>query len=284
MSAPPIFRLVGERRVSVVRDAAAVWRVFDDDPVGSCMVAARVADHGIDSTSIGGELWTLGGVEESLCFAGANLIPLRGAPADLNAFADEAMSGARRCSSLVGRAEQVMPMWERLESAWGPARDVRDHQPLLALSAHPNCDIDPAVRQVRPDELDAYLVAAVDMFIGEVGVDPRLGDGGRGYRRRVASLIAAGRAWARFEQGHVVFKAEVGSQSPRVGQIQGVWVHPEWRGLGLGTAGTATVAAVVVGSGRTASLYVNSFNTVARAAYARVGFNQVGTFATVLLD
>ncbi|OBI20275.1 GCN5 family acetyltransferase [Mycobacterium sp. E2327] len=284
MSAPPIFRLVGERRVSVVRDAAAVWRVLNDDPVGSCMVAARVADHGIEPNSIGGELWTRRGPDESLCFAGANLIPLRGGPADLNAFADEAMSATRRCSSLVGRANLVMPMWERLESAWGPARDVRDHQPLMALTSHPNCDIDPGVRQVRPDELDAYLVAAVDMFIGEVGVDPRLGDGGRGYRRRVASLIAAGRAWARFEHGQVIFKAEVGSQSPGVGQIQGVWVHPEWRGQGLGTAGTATVAAVIVATGRVASLYVNSFNTVARAAYARVGFAEVGTFATVLLD
>jgi hypothetical protein len=29
MSAPPIFRLIGDRRVSVVRDAAAVSRVFD---------------------------------------------------------------------------------------------------------------------------------------------------------------------------------------------------------------------------------------------------------------
>ncbi len=284
MSAPPLFRLAGERRVSVLRDAAAVWRVFDEDPVGSCMVAARVADHGVDPTAIGGELWTLRGAEESLCFAGANLIPLRGAPADMDAFADAAMGATRRCSSLVGRAELVMRMWERLSSAWGPARDVRDHQPLLALTKHPNCDIDPGVRQVRPDELDAYLVAAVDMFIGEVGVDPRMGDGGRGYRRRVASLIAAGRAWARFEQGEVVFKAEVGSQSPGVGQIQGVWVHPEWRGLGLGTAGTATVAGVIVGSGRIASLYVNGFNTVARAAYARVGFADVGTFATVLLD
>ncbi|OBI55072.1 GNAT family N-acetyltransferase [Mycobacterium sp. E787] len=284
MSAPPIMRLVGERRVSVVRDAAAVWRVLDADPVGSCMVAARVADHGIEPNSIGGELWTRRGPDESLCFAGANLIPLRGAPADLNAFADEAMSGTRRCSSLVGRAQLVMPMWERLAPVWGPARDVRDDQPLMALTRHPNCDIDVGVRQVRPDELDAYLVAAVDMFIGEVGVDPRIGDGGRGYRRRVASLIAAGRAWARFEHGQVVFKAEVGSQSPGVGQIQGVWVHPEWRGQGIGTAGTATVAAVIVGSGRIASLYVNNFNTVARAAYARVGFTEVGTFATVLLD
>jgi uncharacterized protein len=284
MSAPPIHRLVNERRVSLVRDGAAVRRVLDDDPIGSCMVAARVADYGIDPNSIGGELWTRRGPEESLCYAGANLIPLRGRLSDLNAFADAAMSASRRCSSLVGRAELVMPMWQRLEPAWGPARDVREQQPLMSLSTMPTCAIDVGVRQVRPDELDSYLVAAVDMFIGEVGVDPRLGDGGRGYRRRVASLIAAGRAWARFEHGEVVFKAEVGSQSPAVGQIQGVWVHPEWRGQGLGTAGTATLAAVIVGTGRIASLYVNDFNTVARATYDRVGFIEVGTFATVLLD
>jgi predicted GNAT family acetyltransferase len=194
------------------------------------------------------------------------------------------MSTTRRCSSLVGRAELVLPMWRRLEHAWGPARDVREHQPLMALDGAPQCAVDPAVRPVRIEELDAYLVAAVDMFIGEVGVDPRLGDGGRGYRRRVAALIAAGRAWARFERGEVVFKAEVGSQSPAVGQIQGVWVHPDCRGRGLGAAGTATLAAAVVCGGRTASLYVNGFNTVARATYARIGFRQVGTFATVLLD
>ena len=233
MSAPPLFRLVDERRVSVVRDAAAVRRVLDEDPVGSCMVASRVAEHGVEPSAIGGELWTRRRASESLCYAGANLIPLRGDLHDLNAFADKAMSTARRCSSLVGRAEFVMPMWRRLEHAWGPARDVREHQPLMALSTAPQSPIDPAVRPVRIDELDAYLVAAIDMFIGEVGVDPRIGDGGRGYRRRVAGLIAAGRAWARFERGQVVFKAEVGSQSPSVGQIQGVWVHPDWRGRGL---------------------------------------------------
>jgi predicted GNAT family acetyltransferase len=284
MSAPPIRRLVSERRVSVVRDGAAVRRVFDDDPIGSCMVAARVADHGLDANSIGGELWTRRGPDESLCYAGANLIPLRGQLTDLYAFADAALTASRRCSSLVGRAELVLPMWQRLERAWGPARDVRENQPLMSLNRMPTCDIDPEVRQVRPDEIDTYLVAAIDMFIGEVGVDPRIGDGGRGYRRRVANLIAAGRAWARFENGEVVFKAEVGSQSPSVSQIQGVWVHPEWRGKGLGTAGTATLAAVIVGTGRIASLYVNGFNTVARATYDRVGFVEVGTFATVLLD
>jgi len=284
MSAPPIFRLVDERRVSVARDSAAVRRVFDSDPVGCCMVAARVAEHGIDPPAIGGELWTRIGADESLCYAGANLIPLRGSPTDMHAFADKAMGVARRCSSIVGRAEYVLPMWRRLEHTWGPARDVREQQPLMAMASRPSGPIDLNVRRVRVDELEPYLVAAIDMFIGEVGIDPRLGDGGRGYRRRVAGLIAAGRAWARFEHGKVIFKAEVGSQSPAVGQIQGVWVHPEYRGRGLGSAGTAAVVANVVDSGRMASLYVNDFNTVARSAYARVGFAEVGTFATVLLD
>src|SRR6202453_2465025 len=123
MSAPPVFRLIGDRRVSVVRDVAAVW---------PGMVAARVADHGLDPNSMGGELWTRRGADESLCFAGANLIPLRGGPADLTAFADEAMSGTRRCSSLVGRADLVMPMWERLETGWGPGRDGRAGPALRA--------------------------------------------------------------------------------------------------------------------------------------------------------
>jgi predicted GNAT family acetyltransferase len=284
MSAPSLIRSVDGRRVSVARDAVAVARVLADDPVACCMVAARVADHGVDPAVIGGELWTRRRVEDSLCYAGPNLIPLRGAPADLRAFAEQALSTPRRCSSLVGPADLVLPMWERLEQGWGPARDVRDRQPLMALHSRPRCAHDPGVRRVRVDELDAYLVAAVDMFIGEVGVDPRAGDGGRGYRRRVATLIAAGRAFARFDNGRVVFKAEIGSQSPSVGQIQGVWVHPEWRGRGLGTAGTAAVAAGVLRGGRSASLYVNDYNVVARSSYARVGFREVGTFATVLLD
>ncbi|MFM8597965.1 MAG: GNAT family N-acetyltransferase [Mycobacterium sp.] len=284
MSAPPLAPPIGGRRISVVRDASAVSRVLAADPVAACMVAARVAEHGLDPRGIGGELWTRWHAESSLCFAGANMIPLRGGPADLVAFADQALRTTRRCSSLVGRADLVLPMWDRLQHGWGPARDVRDRQPLLALTGRPRTPVDPAVRRVRSEELDAYLVAAVDMFINEVGIDPRAGDGGRGYRRRVAGLIAAGLAYARFEDGRVVFKAEIGSQSPRVGQIQGVWVHPEWRGHGLGTAGTAAVASAVLGSGRTASLYVNDFNRVARSAYARVGFVEVGTFATVLLD
>ncbi|WP_084530160.1 GNAT family N-acetyltransferase [Nocardia crassostreae] len=266
------------------RDLTQVLRVLDTDPVATCMVAARLQEYGLDSRGAYGELWSRGGPGESLCFSGANLVPLRGDRTDLRAFADRAVRGPRICSSVVGRRELALPLWELLCEHWGPPRDLRADQPLLALDKPAGVQPDLQVRRVRPEEIDRYLVAAVAMFTEEIGVDPRAGDGGRSYRRRVASLIESGRAWARFEDGEVVYKAEVGALSRRTGQIQGVWVHPERRGRGVGTMGTAAVANVVVASGRTASLYVNCYNEAARRAYAKVGFRQIATFATVLLD
>lgn len=266
------------------RDLAQVLRVLDDDPVACCMVAARIQECGLDTQCGQGELWSRGGPADSLCFSGVNLVPLRGDRDALRAFADRAIRWPRICSSVVGRQELALPLWEMLVDHWGPARELRGSQPLLALSGIAPAPADPRVRQVRLDELEPYLEAAIAMFIEEVGVDPRAGDGGRAYRRRVAGLIESGRAWARFEDGAVVFKAEVGAQSRHTGQIQGVWVHPEHRGHGFGTAGTAAVANAVVASGRIASLYVNDFNEIARRAYRAVGFRQIATFATVMLD
>jgi predicted GNAT family acetyltransferase len=271
------------------RDARSVRAALATDPVMSCMVAARIENGGLDPWRLGGELWGFarspggrdGGLD-GLCFSGANLVPLCGGRSAIRAFADRAARRARSCSSMVGPADQVLGLWSELCESWGPAREERPNQPLMVLAGHPLVPEDPLVRPVRSDELDRYLPAAVAMFIEEVGVDPRLPDGGAGYRARVAELIAAGRAFVRFEAGEVVFKAEIGAMSSTVGQIQGVWVHPDWRGQGLAAGATAAVVAWLRRMGRVASLYVNAYNVPARAAYRRVGFTQVGCFATVL--
>lgn len=264
------------------RDRSKVRSALDADPVAACMVASRVETVGVESWRLGGELWGVGGRLDGLCFSGANLVPLRGERSAVRAFADRARRQRRTCSSLVGRRELVLPLWDELAEHWSGAREVRPDQPLMATESLPAITPDPTVRQARSPELERYLPAAIAMFVEEVGVDPRLGDGGMGYRARVAELIETGRAFVRFEHGEVVFKAEIGALSSQVGQIQGVWVHPEWRGRGLGQAGTAAVVEHLVRAGRIASLYVNAFNNPARAAYARVGFQQIGSFATVL--
>lgn len=280
---------LGGARLLTDRDLAGVQAMLDADPVASCMVSARVEVAGLEPWRLGGEMWGTdsrplrSGRLDGLCFAGPNMVPLRGSQAALRVFADRAIRRGRMCSSLVGPAEQVLGLWEELAPDWGPAREVRADQPLMAMTSAPAVPVDPLVRPVRPDELDRYLPAAIAMFMEEVGVDPCADDGGLSYRARVAELIAGGRAFARFEKGDVVFKAEIGSLCAKVGQIQGVWVHPDRRGHGLATQGTAAVVdRLVRGLGRSASLYVNNFNTPAQAAYRRVGFRQVGRYATVL--
>jgi uncharacterized protein len=277
-----------QARVLDADDEGAVRDLLAIDPVGTCMLAGRVETHGTAAATLGAPLWGLhtGRRLDAVCLAGANLIPFARPGSEreaAGAFAERARRAGRRCSTIVGPAASVLPLWELLAPSWGPAREVRCRQPLLAIEGPPAVPVEPRVRPVRVDELDTLLPAAVAMFTEEVGVSPTRVDGGAAYRARVAELVRAGQSLAWIEDGRVLFKADVGAVSRAACQLQGVWVAPQFRGQGIGQRATAAV----VEYARTAiapvvSLYVNDYNLAARAAYDRVGFRQVGTYSSVL--
>ncbi|MGZ4597802.1 MAG: GNAT family N-acetyltransferase [Actinomycetes bacterium] len=272
-------------RVLRQSDLDQVLALFARDPVAHVFVESRVRAVGLEPARLGGELWghVVDGRIEAVCHAGANLVPVEAGPEAVRIFADRARRQGRRCASIVGPREAVAPMWELLEPSWGPARDVRERQPVMATRTPSTVAADPHVRLVQPDEIDLLLPACVAMFTEEVGVSPTAVDGGGAYRARVAELIRSGRSFARIEDGRVMFKAEIGSVSSAACQVQGVWVAPELRGRGLSVPGMATV---VNESLRTiapvVSLYVNDYNAAARATYRRVGLTDRGTFMSVL--
>jgi uncharacterized protein len=265
-------------------DVPAVGRLLDTEPIAGAQVAERVFGSTGAWWRHEARIFGYGPARrpEALCWLGANLVPVRASQSAVAAFADVIAPEPRACSSIVGSADAVLGMWQRLAPQWGPARDVRDCQPLLAIDTLAEAMPDPQVRLVRPDEIDALYPASVAMYTEEVGVPPA-GAHDPSYRERVRDLVRTRRAYARFAGREVVFKAEVAIVTRHTAQIQGVWVAPEWRGRGLATAGMATVVNDVLRRiAPTVSLYVNDYNTPARRAYARCGFRQVGTFATVL--
>ncbi|MGN6473024.1 MAG: GNAT family N-acetyltransferase [Mycobacteriales bacterium] len=272
-------------RVLDDRDLPAVLDLLDLDPVGNVFVASRVNAAGLAPERLGAQLWGFGtgSKPSSLCYSGANLIPIGADETALRAFAEHAVRQGRRCSSIVGPADMVRVMWQALEPHWGPARDVRMCQPLMATTAYSPVPPDTAVRRVRVDEIEKLLPASIAMFTEEVGVSPVAGDGGALYRARVRELVSAGRAFARFEGDRVVFKAEIGAATNAACQVQGVWVEPSLRGRGLSVPGMAAVVASCLRDIAPAvSLYVNDFNAPARRAYERVGFAEIGCFASIL--
>src|SRR6478735_10805762 len=105
--------------------APVVARVLESSPVVSCLVAARFEQVGMDRSGLGGQFWGVGGGRDGLCFDGANLVPLSGDDHAMRMFAAAAGRRDRRCGSIIGPAEMVLPLWDRLEPRWGSARDVR---------------------------------------------------------------------------------------------------------------------------------------------------------------
>ncbi|TXL84128.1 GNAT family N-acetyltransferase [Streptomyces sp. IB2014 016-6] len=267
-------------------ELGAALAILESEPVANAFVASRVQAAGLDPWRLGGEMWGwyADGRLRSLCYSGANLVPICASPEAVRAFAERARRTGRRCSSIVGPAEPTAQLWRLLEPNWGPAREVRANQPLMVTERVPETvRPDPLVRRIRKEELETIMPACVAMFTEEVGISPLAGDGGLLYQARVAELVGAGRSFARIDDGKVIFKAEIGAATSHACQIQGVWVAPEFRGQGLSESGMAAVVRYALADvAPVVSLYVNDYNTPARASYRRVGFREVGAFMSVL--
>jgi predicted GNAT family acetyltransferase len=272
-------------RLLTDRDRDEALALCDRDPVANVFVSARIRASGLDPMRLGAQIWGYhdAGRLVSACYVGANMVPVQAEPPAITAFAERARQQGRRCSSIAGPADAVRDLWNQLAPSWDRPREVRDRQPLMAISGDPLVQPDPMVRRIRPDEIGILLPASIAMFTEEVGVSPIGPDGGAGYRTRVSELVAGGRSFGRIAGGEVIFKAEVGAVTPQACQVQGVWVPPARRGRGHASGGMAAVVAIARATmAPVVSLYVNDFNAPARAAYQRVGFTEVGSFMSVL--
>ena len=133
-------------------------------------------------------------------------------------------------------------------------------------------------------DLGELLPAAAAMFTEEVGFDPiaRYGDG---YTARLRTLIAGQRsAIVTDVNGRVIFKADAGIVNLDAAQVQGVWLHPDYRGYGLAKPFFAAAAQILQRQYPHLSLYVNDYNARALAMYRGTGWEQIGQFSTIIFE
>lgn len=272
-------------RVLGPADLPEVSELLAADPVVNVVTDYRARTTQLQPRWLNGEVWGYYESDElvAVCHSAANLIPAMATRPALELFAQRALSQGRRCSTLLGPSDQVEVLWDRLRSGWVRPRVVRRNQPHLEVAAGPLVEPDPFVRRSRMADLDVLYPACVAMYTEEVGVSPEDHGGAALYRARVAQLVSRGWSFVRVEDGRVVFKAEVAAATPHACQIQGVYVAPDRRGEGLGSAGMAAVVDLALRHiAPVVSLYVNEHNVAARRVYERVGFRQTATFTTIM--
>ncbi|MEW1807006.1 GNAT family N-acetyltransferase [Arthrobacter sp. SLBN-53] len=266
-------------------DTAALTLLARQDPVANVFILAHLRATGTAAPTSGGA-GIIGIFEDGIltgaCWAGANLVPVQLDPALAPLVAEAANSSGRRYASAFGPAEAVLALNAELTELGHHAHEVRADQPLMVIEGPPRVQAHPGLGPGNLADFDRILPACAAMFEEEVGYSPYLG-GREFYSRRVEGLIRQGHSLVHLnDAGEVVFKAELGAVTDDVTQVQGVWMNPAFRGQGLSAGYMSAVVEKAQQIAPVTSLYVNGFNTRARATYERVGFRQVGTFATVL--
>ena len=289
----------GAVRVLTAGDTSALHRLLARDPVSNVSVATTLASRasagpgrgrngavflGVDaeppSEPSAQDEGECSGELAAACWVGSNINPVGADAGEAELFGQAIGVMRRRVSSIYGPSEAALGLFEA--AGWQNCREVRPDQPLLSISTESPVKPLPDVRLAQPEEFVEVEPACAAMFTEELGFSP-YAQGAAQYRERIRSLITAGHSLILTDSaGQVIFKAEYGSVTDDVVQIQGVWVHPAHRGRGLAVPGMAAVVNHALTLAPTVSLYVNGYNTAALRVYERVGFQRVGTFATVL--
>ncbi|KIS28010.1 acetyltransferase [Arthrobacter sp. SPG23] len=266
-------------------DTAELRELARTDVVANVFILSHLAATGTAAPTTGGA--SIFGVFDGdalvgACWAGANLVPIQLDAELAGPVAEHAQRSGRRFASIFGPADTVLAMYEQLEQLGQQAHEVRADQPLMSIAGPPAVQPNTGLGIGQLADFDRILPACAAMFEEEVGYSPFLG-GREFYSRRVEGLIRQGHSLVHLDEGgQVTFKAELGAVTPDVTQVQGVWMNPSCRGRGLSAGYMAAVVVLAQKLAPVTSLYVNDYNARARATYERVGFHQVGTFATVL--
>jgi uncharacterized protein len=193
---------------------------------------------------------------------------------------------AKDCRSahlMMGEQEKVEQFWAHYsEGGQRPRLICRE---LLFEQKWP-VEVREAVENLRlatPDDLELVMPVQAQMAFEESGVNPMEKDP-EGFRRRCARRIEQGRTWVWVEDGRLIFKTEIISETPEVIYIEGIWVSPEARGQGYAERCVSQLVRQFLQRAGAVSILVNEQNETGKRLYNRAGFKMRGLYDTIFLQ
>lgn len=143
-------------------------------------------------------------------------------------------------------------------------------------------DAVPELRLATAEELMPIAEAHAGIALQESGVNPLEKDR-EGYLKRVLRRIEQGRVWVVFENGKLIFKADVIAETSDVMYLEGIYVNPENRGQGIGANCLSQLSRVLLEKVKYVCLLSNVEFRQAHNAYARAGFKSKDCCVTMFV-
>jgi ribosomal protein S18 acetylase RimI-like enzyme len=199
----------------------------------------------------------------------------------IEAFARLAQA-CRTAHMLLGEQDKVELFWNYYAESGQAARLycrellLEQRWPIEVRQAVPD------LRLANIDDLDLVVPAHAQTAFDESGIDPLAADR-EGFRQRCARRIEQGQTWVWVEDGRLMFKAEVLTDTPEVVYLEGVWVDPAERGKGHGFRCMSQLSRELLMRSGAICLLVNVRFDAAQRFYKKAGYKVISHYDTIFL-
>lgn len=268
-------------RILKQKDAGAVIRFLEKEPMKNAYLISRIQDDGIGpeqellDVRQGADIICVGSLSSNIVVASNPEASPSDVSVALSLIADRIAARAYPVRAIISDADLVEMLWTRLAVRLDPPTIVRLSQPVYLLEDSPSASDLSSMKFSSEEDLDVLVPACAAMHREEVGIDPLTRDA-VGYRERIRDLVRRKRSLAWIEKGSVIFKCEFSAVTRHAIQLMGVWTAPEFRRQGRARQGMAEVCGHILKQGKTVTLFVNDFNGPAIRLYESLGFRQIG--------
>ncbi len=184
--------------------------------------------------------------------------------------------------AILGESEKVQRFWHYYAQV-GQQMRLACREMLFAQSWPVEVREAVNLRRATLDDLAQIMPVHAQMAFAECGVNPLEKDP-EGFRQRMARRIEQGRIWVLLEDGCLIFKADVISETPDATYVEGVYVAPEHRSKGYSFRCMSQLSRTLLQGTRSVCLLVNEQNHAALNLYRKAGFKLRGHYDTTYLQ
>jgi predicted GNAT family acetyltransferase len=266
-------------------DRNEVLSFLAERPVHTVCIAGFIRDNGLVSPHNRGTFYgcrnSEGRLEGVALIGHATLIEARTARA-MEEFGLVAQ-GYQRTHMILGEKDKVEQFWNYYADEGQEMRlACRELLFELRYAMQVRDEVD-GLRRATLEDLDKIAPVQASMAEEESGKNPMEIDPD-GFRARCARRIEMGRVWLLEEDGRLVFKADVQSDTPDVVYLEGVWVNPSERGKGIGRQCLRQLCQDLLVRTKSVCVLVNEENHRAHTFYRMCNFKMRGVYDSIFLQ
>ncbi|MBS1795042.1 MAG: GNAT family N-acetyltransferase [Acidobacteria bacterium] len=274
-------------RVSALTEAdqPEVLEFLKVRPVHTVVMTSFIQDNGIESASNRGVFYgyrnTAGTLEGVALIGHTTLVEARTDDA-LTVLALKARESETPIHIMMSDGNSIEAFWQYYSDENQQPRLVCEER--LFEIKHPVMvrEAVPGLRLAAADELLPIAEAHAEVAFEESGVNPMEKDR-EGYLKRVLRRIEQGRVWVVFEDGKLIFKADVIAETSDVMYLEGIYVDPENRGQGVGANCLSQLSRALLEKVKHVCLLSNVEFHQAHNAYLKAGFKSKDCCVTMFV-